>query len=185
MRVPRTALVLLLVVLALPATGAPVKQGPAEGAWVEYALHASGGAPDGSFRQATDATLLLRFADGAWAGTCYGRTTTWDGGSETVVAFEQPASLAPPAVGRRLHRGDEVDPALTSGAPVGCRHDLGPLVVAGRDVGRTLVATEPAEASAFQDASLSWDARSGLVRSWSLAGRSGGLDGRLVASSGI
>ena len=181
------ALAVLLAAAAVavvPSQAAPPSSGPVEGSSVTYLLRSSGGAPDGSFRVVTESTLLLRFIDGAWTGTCTGTSTTDAYGEVSSESFARDSPLAPPRMPMRVHRGDVVDPVLLSSAAEGCRHDLGELVVAGRakDEARTLTATEASQASVYQDAALSWDAKTGLVRSWSFAGRSGGFEGVLLTS---
>lgn len=188
LRVVGLALVLFAFAVAvIPSQAAPPSPVPTEGSSVQYTLRSSGGAPDGSFRVVTESTLLLRFVDGAWTGKCSGTTTTDSYGTVTSESFARDSPLPPPRMPGRLHRGETVDPALLDAASEGCRHDLGELVVAGRanDGAKSMLATESAEASAYQDAALSWDAKTGLVRSWSFAGRSGGFEGRLASASGL
>lgn len=182
------ALALVLVALAvavMPSQATPASSGPSGGTSIEYALRSSGGAPDGSFRVVTESTLVLRFVDGAWTGTCTGVRTTDAYGSVTPESFTQASPMAPARMPGRLHRGETVDPVLLSAASEGCRHDLGELVVAGRasDGTKSMLATESAQANAYQDAALSWDAKTGLVRSWSFAGHGGGFEGVLVSAS--
>lgn len=182
MRVAVVALALAVAVVAPTQADRGGKAGwPQEGSTLTYDLRAAGGAPDGSFLQATASRLVLRLADGAWTGSCTGTTTTQTDGDATTQGFERPSPLAPPSMPTRVHQGDMVDPDLTSAAAPGCRHDVGPVVVAKGAKGGSLHAAEDDAASAYQDVQVAWDKRSGLVQAWSFAGRSGGFEGRLVA----
>lgn len=174
----------------------PVTAWPQAGSFVAYTLRNSGGAPDGSWWQTTQATLRLAFDGTSWTGRCTGTTTETDHtGASTTASFDVAVTGLPAQGPTEAAVGDEVDPRLVEGAGFGrCQQAEDVLAIEGRakqptslrDAGgralslRAWVGGEPSGHSAYESDAAAWETRLGLMLDWSHSARGGGLEGHLV-----
>jgi hypothetical protein len=174
----------------------PVGDWPVAGSFVSYLIRTSGGAPDGSWSQSTEARLRLAYDGASWAGRCVGSTTETDyTGTSTTSTFDLAVTGAPARATTTPQAGVAFDPALLeSSALAQCQQAQDAIVpeqeashgtslrdASGRQVALwTWIGGEPEDRSPYSSDVLVWETRFGLALDWSHSGRGGGFDGHLV-----
>lgn len=173
----------LLVVPSSPALH--TAPWPREGSSVEYELRSSFTAPDGSYHVESTSRLALVYDGTAWNGTCAGETLEVVDGVPLLSTWSSPSGGRPASAPTGARRGETVVVTLLDdpGVAQGCwQRSEDVAVVAG---GRRAAGEELEETSAYQDVTVTWDRKTGLVQDWSRQVRSGSTAGRLVASDGL
>lgn len=152
---------------------------PRDGSQVRYVVEDGESVPDGSWREWVEVEVTFTFAADAWSFRCEGWSYVQAYGEEPArERVDKSGSAAPPMMPTDVAEGDEVTFAFLEGCTASDRdHMVGE--VDGREGGAWQARYEPEH---LEDASVEWDAESGLVRGWDRSASGGWSHGKLVKS---